>query len=108
MSSSGRVKFKQKEVLVESTNVGCRTRAHRGMSMLSEELFRAPLLIITCKKGQTHEGGVGKGAKEGRGIARGVQGVFFSSLFTFVLALFLLHAKERRNREVCSLQAYPG
>ena len=48
--------------------------------MLSEELFRAPLLIITCKKGQTHEGGeggregrggVGKGGKEGRGIARG-------------------------------------
>ena len=55
------------------------------------------------------EGGRGgEGRKGGQGHSQGGSRCFFSSLFTFVLALFLLHAKERRNREVCSLQAYPG
>ena len=80
--------------------------------MLSEELFRAPLLIITCKKGQTHEGGEGgvgwgrEEGKEGRGIARGQSNslIFVQKLFLrhvdyllSCLALFLLHGKERRS-----------
>ena len=56
------------------------------------------------------EGGRGgEGRKGGQGHSQGgSRCCFFSSLFTFVLALFLLHGKERRIREVCSLQAYPG